>query len=54
MRDPIDIIKTDRDFWRALAEQFVRAIDIGGDGHLAIDEDLLDQAIITYQAAVDA
>lgn len=54
MRDPIDLIKADRDFWRALTEQLVQAIDIGGDGNLAIDEDLLEQALATYQAAVDA
>ena len=51
MRDPIDLVKADRDFWRGLCNRFAEAITIGGDGDVAIDEQILDDAMIRYMNA---
>lgn len=51
MRDPNDLLRADRDFWKHLCEQFASAMIIAGDGGIAIDEEIVSEALEAFARA---
>jgi hypothetical protein len=51
MRDPNDLLRADRDFWKHLCNQFASAMIIAGDGDIVIDEHAVSDALEAYARA---